>query len=155
MHESDSSRHYGRHWHHAEANANSVSECIKVHGNVAHLCIELAELFRCPFVNFLLKVRDEAAEFPDSSVAAFPTSAQSYVNKTNKKKNIPALQVLNVILVEPIKFAIQIYVIRIFFISTMFVGIGHQVFDLSADKDHLAYSASEAAGGGCIPDKCQ
>ena len=37
----------------------------------------------------------------------------------------------------------------------MFVGIGHQVFDLSADKDHLAYSASEAAGGGCVPDKCQ
>ena len=37
----------------------------------------------------------------------------------------------------------------------MFVGIGHQVFDLSADKDHLAYSASEAAGGGCVPEKCQ
>jgi hypothetical protein len=75
--------------------------------------------------------------------------------KQTKKKNIPALQVLNVILVEPIEFAIQIYVIRIFFVSTMFVGIGHQVFDLSTDKDHLAYSASEAANGGCIPDKCQ
>ena len=37
----------------------------------------------------------------------------------------------------------------------MFVGIGHQVFDLSADKDHLAYSTSEAVGGGCVPDKCQ
>jgi hypothetical protein len=61
MHESDSSRHYGHHWHHAEANANSVSECNNVHENVAHLCIKLAELFRCPIVNFLLKVRDEAA----------------------------------------------------------------------------------------------
>jgi hypothetical protein len=37
----------------------------------------------------------------------------------------------------------------------MLVRIGHQVFDLSADKDHLAYSASEATGGGCVPDKCQ
>ena len=37
----------------------------------------------------------------------------------------------------------------------MFVGIGHQVFDLSADKDHLAYSTSEAAGGGCVPSKYQ
>ena len=46
MHESDSSRHYERHWHHAEANANSVSECTDVHKNAAHLCIELAELFR-------------------------------------------------------------------------------------------------------------
>ena len=35
----------------------------------------------------------------------------------------------------------------------MLVRIGHQVFDLSADKDHLAYSASETAGGGCVPDK--
>ena len=37
----------------------------------------------------------------------------------------------------------------------MFVGIGHQGFDLSADKYHLAYSASKAAGGSCVPDKCQ
>ena len=55
MHESDSSRHYGRH---AEANANSVSECTDVHENAAHFCIELAELLRRPFVNFLPKVRD-------------------------------------------------------------------------------------------------
>jgi len=86
MHVSDSSHHYGRHWHHVEANANSVSECNNVHENVAHLCIKFAELFRCPFVNFLLKVRDEAAEFPDSCVAAFPTLARSYVNKTNKHR---------------------------------------------------------------------
>jgi hypothetical protein len=37
----------------------------------------------------------------------------------------------------------------------MLVRIGHQDFDLSADKDHLAYSASETAGGGCVPVKCQ
>jgi hypothetical protein len=73
MHESDSSRHYGRHWRHAEANANSVSECTDVHENAAHFCIELTELLRRPFVNFLPKVRDEAAEFPDSCVTAFPT----------------------------------------------------------------------------------
>jgi len=84
MHESDSSRHYGRHWHHAEANANSVSEYINVHENVAHLCIKLIELFRCPFVNFLLKVRDEAAEFPDSCVTAFPTwHSQMSTKQTN------------------------------------------------------------------------
>jgi hypothetical protein len=46
MHESDSSRHYGRHWHHAEAMAKSVSECTDVHENAAYLGIELAELFR-------------------------------------------------------------------------------------------------------------
>ena len=73
MHESDSSRHYGRHWHHAEDNANSVYEWTDVHENATHPCIELAELFRWPLVNFLLKVRDEAAEFPDSVVTAFPT----------------------------------------------------------------------------------
>jgi hypothetical protein len=44
-HESDSNRHYGRHWHHAEADANSVSECNYVHEDVAHLRIELAEIF--------------------------------------------------------------------------------------------------------------
>jgi hypothetical protein len=37
----------------------------------------------------------------------------------------------------------------------MLVRIGHQVFDLSGDKDDLAYSASETAGGGCVPDKRQ
>jgi hypothetical protein len=66
MHESDSSRHYGRHWHHAEANANSVSKYTDVHENAAHPCIELAELFRRFLVNFLFKIRDEAAEFLDS-----------------------------------------------------------------------------------------
>ena len=69
--------------------------------------------------------------------------------------NILALQVFNFIPIEPIKLAIQIYVIGVFKVSTMFVRIGHQAFDLSADKDHLAYSASEAAGGGRVPDKCQ
>jgi len=73
MHESDSSRHCGRRWHRAEANAASVSERTDVHKNAAHLCIELAELFGWPFVNFFLKVGDEAAEFPDSYVTAFPT----------------------------------------------------------------------------------
>jgi hypothetical protein len=73
MRESDSSHHYGRHWPHAEANADSVSEYTNIHDNVTHLCIKLAELFRRPFVNFLLEVRDEAAEFPDSRMAAFPT----------------------------------------------------------------------------------
>ena len=77
-------------------------------------------------------------------------------DKTNTiNLNALAFQVLNFILVEPIKFAIQIDVIGIFKVSTMFVGIGYQVFDLSADKDHLSYSVSEAAGGGCVPDKCQ
>jgi hypothetical protein len=78
------------------------------------------------------------------------------VNQQNKEAwNILPLQVLKFILVEPIEFIIQIYVIGIFQVSTMLVRIGHQVFDLSADEDHLAYSASKAAGGGCVPDKCQ
>jgi hypothetical protein len=46
MHESDSNRHYGRHWHHVEANDNSVSEYTHLHENVTHLCIKLAELLR-------------------------------------------------------------------------------------------------------------
>ena len=37
----------------------------------------------------------------------------------------------------------------------MLVRIGHQVFDLSADKDHLAYAASKLTDGGRGPDKRQ
>ena len=38
----------------------------------------------------------------------------------------------------------------------MLVWIGHQVFDLSADKDNLAYATSEVAGGGSsVSDKCK
>ena len=37
----------------------------------------------------------------------------------------------------------------------MLVRIGHQVFDLSADKDHLAYATSKAAGSDRIPDEYQ
>ena len=78
-------------------------------------------------------------------------------NKTehNCMDNTLAFQVVNFILVSLFKFIIQIYVIRIFLVSTMFVRIGNQVFDLSANKDNLAYSASELTCGGCIPDKCQ
>ncbi len=38
----------------------------------------------------------------------------------------------------------------------MLVWIGHQVFDLSADKDNLAYAMSKAAGSSSsVSDKCK
>jgi len=69
--------------------------------------------------------------------------------------NALAFQVLDFILVSLFKFIIQIYVVRIFQVSTMFVRIGNQVFDLSANKDNFPDTASELTCGSCIPDKCQ
>ncbi len=73
MHESDSGHHSGRRWRHAEANVDSVSEYTNDQDNATHLCIKIIELFRRPVVNFLFEVGNEAAEFSDGCVAAFPT----------------------------------------------------------------------------------
>ena len=69
--------------------------------------------------------------------------------------NALAFQVLNFILVSLFKFIIQIDVIRIFQESGMFVRIGNQVFNLSAKKDNLAYTAPKQTCGSCFPNKCQ
>ena len=69
--------------------------------------------------------------------------------------NALAFQILNFILASLFKFVIQIHVVWIFQVSTMFVRIGNQVFNLSANKDNLADTATEQTCGRRIPDKCQ
>ena len=64
--------------------------------------------------------------------------------KTNDQlDNGLAFQLLNFLFVSLFKFLVQIHVIWIVQVSAMFVRIGNQVFDLSTNKDDLAYAASK------------